>query len=102
MFVKIGDVEFSRTDEAEYTVTKYGGGSIGIRAKIQAGKDLKLDEEKLYSLREGRTQEIEILTDDGNTVKGLYKINELNWKKQKKKEDDGGFELVFNIGLQKQ
>jgi hypothetical protein len=102
MFVKIGDIEFTASDEAQYTVTRYGGGSIGIRARVQPGKDLKLDEDKLYSLREGRTQEIEILTDDGITVKGQYKINELNWKKERKKVDDGGFELVFNIGLQKQ
>jgi len=102
MFVKIGDVEFTASDDAQYTVTKYGGGSIGIRARVKAGKDLKLDEDKLYSLREGRSQEIEISTDDGITVKGLYKINELNWKKERKKDEEGGFELVFNIGLQKQ
>jgi len=102
MFVKIGDVEFTASDDAQYTVTKYGGGSIGIRARVQAGKDLKLNEDKLYSLREGRSQEIEISTDDGITVKGLYKINELNWKKERKKDEEGGFELVFNIGLQKQ
>jgi len=102
MFVKIGDVEFTASDDAQYTVTKYGSGSIGIRARVKAGKDLKLDEDKLYSLREGRSQEIEISTDDGITVKGLYKINELNWKKERKKDEEGGFELVFNIGLQKQ
>jgi hypothetical protein len=102
MFVKIGDVEFTKSNEAWYTVTKYGGGSIGIRARVQPGNELKLDEAKLYKLREGRTEEIEILTEDGNTIKGLYKINELNWKKERTKEDTGDFQLVFNIGLQQQ
>jgi|SRR5579862_3444001 len=100
MFVKIGDVVFEKSDEAQYTITGYGGGSIGIRGCIQSEKDLKQTEEQLYKLREGRTQEIEILTDDGTTLKGQYKINELNWKKERK--NDGKYELLFNVGLQKQ
>jgi hypothetical protein len=44
-------------------------------------EQLKRDEEKLYKLRDGRTVEIEILTEHGNTIKGLYEINELYWKK---------------------
>jgi hypothetical protein len=102
MLVKIGDITFAGSNDALYTVTAYGGGSIGIRARVQQGKELKLDEDKLYKLREGRTEEIEILTEDGNTIKGSYKINELNWKKERKKENTGEFELIFNIGLQKQ
>jgi len=100
MFIRIGDVEFAKNDQAQYVVTTYAGGSIGMRARVQSGEDLKQSEEKLYKLREGRTQEIEILTAEGTTIKGQYKINELNWKKEKK--DDGQYELVFNIGLQKQ
>jgi hypothetical protein len=103
MYVKIDNVEFSnKTDGGQYVVTSYGRGSIGIRARVQAGKDLENDEAKLYSLREGRTAQVEILTDGGSTIKGTYKINELNWKKEKKKDDDQSYELVFNIGLQEQ
>jgi hypothetical protein len=101
VLIKIGDVEFAKgSDTTNYTVTKYSATSIGIRARVQSETDLKQNEEKLYRLREGRTQEIEILNDDGSSTRGIYKINELNWKKQRK--DDGDYELVFNIGLQKQ
>jgi hypothetical protein len=100
MFVKIGDVEFTKSDQAQYGITGYAGGSIGIRGRVQSEKDLKLTEEQLYRLREGQTKEIEILTDDGNTMRGIYKINELSWKKERK--NDGNYELVFNVGLQKQ
>jgi hypothetical protein len=100
MFVKIGDVVFVKSDQAQYTITGYAGGSIGIRGRIQSAVDLKQTEEELYKLREGRIQEIEIQTDDGTTMKGPYKINELNWKKERK--DDGNYELLFNVGLQKQ
>jgi len=99
MFIRIGDIEFTGSVEAQYSVTRYSAASIGIRARIQAGKWLKQDEESLYKLREGRTEEIEILADDDSAIKGLYKINELNWKKEPK--NDEGYELVFNIGLQK-
>ena len=98
--IKIGDAEFTKSDRAEYVVTMYGGSSIGIRARVQSVKDTQEDEAKLYKLREGRTQEIVISSDDGTTIKGMYKINELNWKKQMKA--DGVYELAFNIGLQKQ
>ena len=100
MFVKIGNVEFTKSIQAQYTITGYAGGSIGIRGRVQSEKDLKKTEEELYRLREGHTEEIEIVTDDGNTMRGLYKINELNWKKERK--GDGTYELLFNVGLQKQ
>lgn len=100
MFIRIGEVEFAGSNEAKYTLTQYSGNSIGIRARVQSGTDFKQDEDKLYRLREGRTQDIEIQTGDGNVIKGPYKVNELNWKKERK--DDGAYELVFNIGLQKQ
>ncbi|MDA4131181.1 MAG: hypothetical protein OK457_10460 [Thaumarchaeota archaeon] len=100
MFVKIGEVVFAKSEQAQYSITGYAGGSIGIRGRVQSEKDLKETEEDLYKLREGRTQEIEILTDDGTTLKGMYKINELNWKKERKA--DGKYELLFNVGLQKQ
>lgn len=101
MLIKIGDVEFAKgSSSANYILTKYSASSIGIRARVQSEKDLKQNEEKLYRLREGRIQEIEILNDDGSSIRGLYKINELNWKKEK--NDNGDYELVFNIGLQKQ
>ncbi len=61
MSIKIGDVEFTKSDRAEYVITTYGGGSIGIRARVQSEKDTQLDEAKLYKLREGHTQEIVIL-----------------------------------------
>jgi hypothetical protein len=100
MFVKIGAVVFAKSEQAQYTITSYAGGSIGIRGRIQSEKDLKQTEEDLYKLREGHIEEIEILTDDGSTLKGPYKINELNWKKERK--NDGTYELLFNVGLQKQ
>lgn len=100
MFIKIGSVILTKSTEAQYTIQGYMGGSIGIRGRVQSEKDVKLTEEGLYLLREGHIQEIEVLTDDGNSMTGLYKINELNWKKEKK--DSGDYELVFNIGLQKQ
>lgn len=100
MFIKIGSVVLTKSPEAQYTIQGYKGGSIGIRGSIQSDKDLKSTEEGLYLLREGHVQEIEVLTDDGNSMTGLYKINELNWKKERK--SNGDYELVFNIGLQKQ
>lgn|SRR5487761_226606 len=100
MFIKIGSVVLTKSPGAEYTIQGYMGGSIGIRGRIQSDKDLKSTEEELYLLREGHIEEIEVLTDDGNSMTGPYKINELNWKKERK--SDGNYELLFNIGLQKQ
>ena len=54
----------------------------------------------MYLLREGKTEEVEIETDDGKIWRGLYKIRELSWRKERK--SDGSYELSFNIGLQKQ
>lgn len=100
MFIRIGDVEFTGSSEAQYSVTRYSASSIGIRARVQSGKEFEQDEDRLYKLREGRTQDVEILTEDGSAIKGTYKIDELNWKKERK--GDGAYELLFNIGLQKQ
>jgi hypothetical protein len=100
MFIRIGEVEFTGSNEGHYSVTRYSVSSIGIRARVQMGKEFKQDEDKLYKLREGSTQDVEILTGEGSPIKGPYKINELNWKKERK--DDGAYELVFNIGLQKE
>lgn len=100
MFVKIGDVEFTKIEGDQFVLTSYAGGSIGIRARVRAESDVKSNEGLLYKLREGRTQEIEIQTDKGDIIKGVYKINELNWKKEM--NGDGKYELVFNLGLQKQ
>jgi hypothetical protein len=100
MFIKIGSVEITRSAEAQYTVQSYGGASIRIRGSVQSEADLKSTEENLYLLREGRTDEVEIQTDDGKVFTGSYKINELTWRKERKK--DGSYELAFNIGLQKQ
>jgi len=66
---------------------------------VQSEEDIRSTEKELYMLREGRDEEIEILTDDGKTMTGSYRINELNWKKERR--TDGSYELVFNIGLQK-
>jgi hypothetical protein len=100
MFVKIGDEKFTKSEGDQFVLTGYAGGSLGIRARVRSESDVKLNEVLLYKLREGRTQEIEIETDQGETIKGVYKINELNWKKEVNR--DGKYELVFNLGLQKQ
>jgi hypothetical protein len=100
MLFKIGDVEFTKSEGDQFVLTSYAGGSVGIRARVRSEKDMKLNEDLLYTLREGRTLEIEIVTDQGDSIKGLYKINELNWKREV--SNDGKYELVFNLGLQKQ
>jgi len=100
MFIKIGSIIFTKSPQAQYTIQGYMGGSIGIRGRIQSEADAKLAEGELYQLREGQSRDIEVQTDDGKSMIGSYKINELNWKKERK--DSGDYELVFNIGLQKQ
>ncbi|MGI0079960.1 MAG: hypothetical protein ACRECH_10080 [Nitrososphaerales archaeon] len=100
MFIKIGSVVLTKSPKAQYTIQSYMGGSIGIRGRVQSEEDVKLTERELYLLREGHVEDIEVLTNEGNSMAGSYKINELNWKKEMK--DDGDYELVFNIGLQKQ
>ena len=100
MLFKIGELEFTKSEGDQFTLTTYAGGSVGIRARVRSEKDMKLNEELLYRLREGRTQEIEIVTEEGISIKGLYKINELNWKREI--NTDGKYELVFNLGLQRQ
>ena len=99
MFIKIGNLQFVKSDYVDWVVTLYGSTSIGIRAYAQSPDVIKAEEEKLYKLREGRTQEVEISTEDGSTINGRYKINELNWKKES--DLNGEFRLLFNIGLQK-
>jgi hypothetical protein len=100
MFINIGSLNFTRSIEAQYTVQSFSGNSIGIRGHVQSETDLKTTEEKLYLLREGKIEEVEIQTDDGNVWRGLYRINELTWRKERK--SDNTYELSFNIGLQKQ
>jgi|GEM_PF-1794168 hypothetical protein len=100
MFIKIGGVDFIRSIQAQYTVHSYSETSIGIRGHVQSETDLKITENQLYLLREGRTEEVEILTDEGKVCKGLYRINELSWRKERKSDDS--YELSFNIGLEKQ
>lgn len=100
MFIKIGSVDFVRSTQAQYTVQSYSESSIAIRGRIQSETDIALTERQLYLLREGKTEEIEIQTDDGKIWKGMYRINELTWRKERKNDDT--YELLFNIGLQKQ
>jgi hypothetical protein len=100
LFIKIGGIEIARSTQAQYTVQTYSESSIAIRGHIQSEADVALTEKQLYLLREGRTEEIEIQTDDGKVWKGLYRINELSWRKERK--SDNAYELLFNIGLRKQ
>jgi hypothetical protein len=99
LFIKIGTAEITRSVQAQYTVQSYSESSIGIRGHVQSESDLALTEKQLYLLREGRTEEVEIQTDDGKVWKGLYRINELTWRKERK--SDNTYELLFNIGLRK-
>lgn len=100
MSVKIGTAFIiTKSPSIQYTVQGYLGGSIGIRGRVSAGVDLKPTEVGLYQLREGSTHEVEIETDDHKILSGSYKINELNWKKER--QENGEYELFFNIGLQK-
>ena len=100
MFIKIGSVEILRSTQAQYTIQSFSELSIGIRGRVQSEADIKLTEEQLYHLREGRTEAVEIQTDDGKVWRGMHKINELSWRKEKK--SDNSYELLFNIGLQRQ
>lgn len=100
MFVKIGSVEFTRSSQAQYTIQSYSEASIAIRGHIQSEADLKTTEQQMYLLREGRIEEVEIQTDDGRVWRGLYKISELSWRKERK--SDNSYELLFNIGLEKE
>jgi hypothetical protein len=100
LFIKIGDVAITKSMEGQYTVQTYSGGSVGIRGLVQSETDLKSTEEQLYMLREGRISDVQIQTDDGPVVSGLYRIRELNWKKERK--SDNSYELRFNIGLYKE
>lgn len=100
MFIRIGPVTITKSSEAQYTIQQYSADSIGIRGLVQSPGDLKLTEGELYLLREGSVKDIEVRADNGIEISGLYKINELNWKKERK--NDNTYELRFNIGLQKQ
>ena len=100
MFVKIGAVEITESSQAQYTVQPFSESSIGIRGHVQSESDIALTEQQLYSLREGRSEQVEIQTDDGKVWKGLFRINELSWRKERK--SDNSYELSFNIGLRKE
>lgn len=99
MFIKIGNVEFARGAQAQYTIQSFSEASISIRGHVQSEADLKLTEQQLYLLREGKTEEVEIQSEDGKVWRGLYKIRELTWRKERK--SDNNYELLFNIGLEK-
>jgi hypothetical protein len=99
--IRIGDTLITRSSMAKYTIQKYAGGSIGIRGRVQSEEDIKSTEAELYRIREGTIRDILVLTDDGSELKGSYKVNELHWGKELR-EDGVHYELVFNIGLQKQ
>ena len=100
MSLKIGNTfVLSKGPDVQFTAQGYQGGSIGIRGRVRSGENVSLAETQLYHLRDGSIQDIEIQTDDGKFLTGSYKINELNWKKER--QDNGNYELVFNIGLQK-
>ncbi|MHB8566230.1 MAG: hypothetical protein ACYC7D_03555 [Nitrososphaerales archaeon] len=99
MLIKIGDIEITKSSTAQYTIQRYAGGSIGIRGRVRSEEGIKSTEKELYSLREGGVAQIEVLTDEGDSLTGSYRINELHWGKERGNND---YELVFNIGLQKQ
>jgi hypothetical protein len=100
LFIKIGDVKITKSPQAKYTIQTYAGGLVGIRGLVQSESDSKLTEGELYLLREGMIRDVEIQADDGTVLSGSYKINELNWKKERK--NDNTYELRFNVGLQRQ
>ena len=100
MFIKIGAIEITKSFRAQYTVQSFSESSIGIRGHVQSESDIALTEQQLYSLREGRSEQVEIQTDDGKVWKGLFRINELSWRKERK--SDNSYELSFNIGLRKE
>jgi hypothetical protein len=97
LFIKIGTTEFTRSIDAQYTIQSFSESSIGVRGHVQSEPDIALTEKQLYTLREGRTEEVEIKADDGKLWKGLFRINELSWRKERK--SDNTYELSFNIGL---
>jgi hypothetical protein len=101
LFIKIGAAEITRSTRAQYTVQTYSESSIAIRGRVQSESDLALTEQQLYLLREGRTEQVEIQTDDGKVWRGLFRVNELSWRKERR-SDDNTYELSFNIGLRKE
>ena len=101
MLIKIGDTLFTRGSSAQYIIQRYAEGSIGIRGRVQSNEDIKSTETELYSLREGSIKDIHVITDDGSELTGPYRINELHWGKERKAGAED-YELVFNIGLQRQ
>jgi hypothetical protein len=85
----------SQGAQAQYTVQSYSETSIGIRGSIQFEADLKTTEQQLYLLREGKTEEVVIQTDDGKIWRGLYKINELYAKTLRDFSTYLGFAIPF-------
>ena len=77
MSIKIGTVEIKKSLQTQYTVQSFSESSIGIRGHVQSESDIALMEKQLYTLREGRSEEVEIRTDDGKIWEGLFRINEL-------------------------
>ena len=87
MFIKIGTIEITKSFRAQYTAQSFSESSIGIRGHVQSESDIALTEQQLYSLREGRSEQVEIQTDDGKVWKGLFRINELSWRKERKSDN---------------
>ncbi len=99
MSIRIGKVVIPKSPQARYRVEGYIGGALAIRGYVRSEEDRNLTQERLYLLKEGSIEDIEIMTDDGGVRTGLHRINELTWRTEKK---NGDYELMFNIGLQKQ
>ena len=101
MSIRIGKVVIPKSPNARYKVEGYTGGQLAIRGYVRSDdEERKLTVERLYQLREGSIVDIEIATDEGDMLTGTYRINELTWRNEQKK--DGDYELMFNIGLHKQ
>jgi len=99
MSLRIGTIVIPRSPNERYKVDGYGSGQIAIRGYVSSEEIRKLTVDALYHLKEGSIVDIEISTDEGKVLTGTYRINELSWRNEPK---DGGYELMFNIGLQKQ
>ncbi len=67
MYIKIEAVEITKSAQAQYKVQSFSESSIGIRGHVQSESDIALTEQQLYSLREGRSEEVEIQTDDARS-----------------------------------
>jgi len=101
MLIRIGDFLVTGSSLAQCDIRRYSADSIGIRGRVQSQEDIQSTEGELYTLREGSVKDIHVQLDDGSEINGVYRINELHWGKEKK-SDGTGYELAFNIGLQRE